>query len=344
MPLGPNDARASSRIASVRATIDASRGAASVLDVVAHLVAVQAQDPAASKLGVGVRADGLTRADVDRALNVERTVVRLWCLRGTLHLVAATDVHWLLDLVRPGLVSANRTRRRELGLDDADTQRAVKLVRRLLADGPRSRAEIAAHLAEHHIASRGQATIHVIWRAGIDGLVCYGPDRDGDETFVLLDDWIKQPPTPPEKPVVELVRRYLAAYGPAAREDFLGWSGLSRTTVDQVWREPEPSGKAPQLSCRVRLLPAFDAVWLAYRDHELLLAPEFHKRVFPGGGVIRPIVYSRGRAVGTWTKRKARSGIEVSVDLFEKLDEAALARAVAELGRFEEAPARLVGR
>ena len=55
-------------------------------------------------------------------------------------------------------------------------------------------------------------------------------------------------------------------------------------------------------------------------------------------------MYSRGRAVGTWTKRKARSGIEVSVDLFEELDEAALARAVAELGRFEAVPLRLVSR
>ena len=137
----------------------------------------------------------------------------------------------------PGLVAANRTRRRELGLDDADTQRAVKVARRLLADGPRSRAEIAAHLGAHHIASGGQATIHVVWRAGIDGLVCYGPDRDGDETFVLLDDWIKQPPTPPEKPVVELVRRYLLAYAPATRDDFVAWSGLSRKAVNPGWPE-----------------------------------------------------------------------------------------------------------
>jgi DNA glycosylase AlkZ-like len=324
--------------------LEASRGAPSVPEVVAHLVAIQAQDAAAAKLGVGVRADGLTRTDVDRALEVERSIVRTWCLRGTLHLVAATDVHWLLDLVRTGLVAANRTRRRELGLDDADTQRAVKLVHRFLADGPRSRAEIAAHLAEHRIASQGQATIHVIWRAGIDGLVCYGPDREGAETFVLLDDWIDKPQASPEQPVRELVRRYLAAYAPASSEDFVAWSGLGSKAVDHVWPEHQQPGKPPRLHARVRLLPAFDSMWLAYRDHEVLVAPEFQARVFPGGGVIRPIVYSCGRAVGTWSRRSARRAIEVGLNLFEELDEALLARAAADFSRFEAAPVRLVSR
>ncbi len=92
--------------------LDTTRGSASARAVVSHLVAVQAQDLRAATLGVGVRADGLTAADVERARNVERSIVRTWCLRGTLHLVAASDVRWLLDLVRSGLVAANRTRRR----------------------------------------------------------------------------------------------------------------------------------------------------------------------------------------------------------------------------------------
>jgi hypothetical protein len=323
---------------------------------VSHLVAVQAQDLAAATLGVGVRADALTAADVDRARNVERSIVRTWCLRGTLHLVAASDVRWLLEVVRPGLVAANRTRRRQLGLDDADTRRGVVLLRRYLADGPRTRPEIAAHLAEHGVASEGQATIHVIWRAAIDGLVCYGPDRDGESTFVLLDDWVATESlmSPREDPVGELARRYQAAYGPAEPEDFAAWSGLGRTVIDRAWTDLDAevdAGEPPALGRGVRLLPAFDAVWLAYRDHGWLVAPEFQKRLFPGGGVLRPMLFGGGRAVGTWSRRATRRGVDIGVDLFDSVDAAVAERdaavaeldaAVAELGRFLEMPARLV--
>ena len=321
--------------------LDVGRGKASVEAVVAHLVAVQAQDLAAASLGIGVRADGLTAAEVDRARNVERSIVRTWCLRGTLHLVAARDVRWLLDLVRPGLETGNRTRRQQLGLDDADTARGVALVCELLADGPSTRPEIAAQLRRHGVASEGQATIHVIWRAAIAGFVCCGPDRGSESTFVLLDEWVGQTCRPAD-PLGELVMRYRAAYGPAAQKDFAAWSGLPRKAIDRAWTDVGKAEKPPRLDRTVRLLPAYDSVWVGYRDHSLLVADEFAKRVFPGGGLIRPIVFTGGRAVGTWSRRTTRRGIDISVDLFETLDEHALSRAVIELGRFLQAPARLV--
>jgi hypothetical protein len=328
--------------------LDSSRAAASAWAVVSHVVALQAQDVPAATLGVGVRADALTASDVDRARNVERSIVRTWCLRGTLHLVAAEDVRWLLEVVRPVLVAANRTRRHGLGLTDEDTARGVALIQHFLAEGPRTRSEIAAHLADHGVASEGQATIHVIWRAAVDGLVCYGPERagDGESTFVLLDDWVPVCPAPPD-PVGLLARRYQAAYGPASAEDFAAWSGLGRRVIDRAWSEAAGASdprEPPALGVdrRVRLLPAFDAVWLAYRDHAALVAPEFQKRLFPGGGVLRPIVFRGGRAVGTWSRRTTRRGVDVRVDLFERVELPELETAVAELGRFLELPARLL--
>lgn len=165
---------------------------------------------------MAVRADNLTVAVIDHARNVERSIERLWCLRGTLHPVAANDVHWLLELVRPRLATANRRRRAELGLDDADTDRGVRVIAQSLeADGPLARAQIAERLRRSGIASEGKATIHLIWRAAIDGPVCYRPDEDGQETFVALEDWMRaQKRTTPPDPALELARRHLAAYGP----------------------------------------------------------------------------------------------------------------------------------
>ena len=330
--------------------LDTQRGPASPPNVVRHLVAVQAQDMAAAALGVAVRADNLTIAAVDNARNIERSIVRVWCLRGTLHLVAAEDVHWLLELVRPRLVTANRRRRAELGLDDADTERGVRIIEQSLdAEGPLTRAQIAQRLRRGRIASEGQATIHVIWRAAIDGLVCYGPDHEGRETFVALADWVPadKRTTPPD-PVLELARRYLVAYGPATRGDFSAWSGLPSGDVRRAWHAlrteaasvSTPYGEmllstphATPGQANVRLLPGFDGVWLGYRDHNVFVAREYQPRVFPGGGIIRALLFANSHIVGSWTRRAARQRIDVSVDLFEPLDEDALAAAVLDYGR-----------
>jgi DNA glycosylase AlkZ-like len=147
------------------------------------------------------------------------------------------------------------------------------------AEGPLTRAQIAERLRRNDIAAEGQATIHLIWRAAIDGLVCYGPEHVGDETFVALDDWLPQNKRiRPADPVLELARRYLAAYGPATREDFVVWSGLARRDVSRAWSAlrtestpvSTPYGEmlfsrqhATPAPAVARLLPSFDGLWVA---------------------------------------------------------------------------------
>jgi hypothetical protein len=94
----------------------------------------------------------------------------------------------------------------------------------------------------------------------------------------------------------------------------------------------------------VRLLPAFDSVWLAYRDHAALLDPRFTARVFPGGGVIRPVVLADSHIVGTWTRRTSRGRLDIAVDLFEDVDEHALHQAVEDVAAIHQCAARLVVR
>jgi hypothetical protein len=340
--------------------LDMQRGRQSPSNVVRHLVAVQAQDSAAAALGVAVRSDDLSIVAVEDARTLERSIVRLWCLRGTLHLVAVEDVHWLLELMRPHLATAYRRRRDELGLDDADTERGVRTIAQsLAARGPLTRAQIAEHLRRSGIAWEGQATIHLIWRAAIDGLVCYGPDQLGQETFVALDDWVAATlqRTTPTDPALELARRYLDAYGPASGADFGTWSGLPKRDAQRAWnalRSEASSVSTPYgemlLSRRhatpgdgvVYLLPGFDSIWIAYRDHEVFVSREHHRRVFPGGGIIRPLVFADGHIVGTWTRRATPRRVEISVDLFEALERDALQRAVLTYGRIAGRTAGLV--
>src|SRR5918995_7157324 len=106
--------------------------------VAAQTAGLQAHDPYATRLGVRVRSRRLTADAVAAAYAEPGVLVRTWLMRGTLHLVAAADVRWMLLLFGDRNVAANARRRAELGLDEATCGAALDALPRLLADGPLS--------------------------------------------------------------------------------------------------------------------------------------------------------------------------------------------------------------
>ncbi len=156
-------------------------------EVVRNLCGVQAQDANAAALSIGVRAEGLTAGDVALARLEERSLIRTWAMRGTLHLLAAEDIGWLLPLLAPGLIAGNARRYAELGLDADTLARSLRALQDALArEGPLTRAEIVARLAERGISLAGQARAYLVQRAALEGLICQGPDRGAEPAYVLL--------------------------------------------------------------------------------------------------------------------------------------------------------------
>jgi hypothetical protein len=347
--------------------------AATAAEVVRNLCGVQAQDANAAALSIGVRAEGLTAGDVARARLEERSLVRTWAMRGALHLLPAEDIGWLLPLLAPGLIAGNARRYAELGLDAGTLARGLRALYEALAqDGPLTRAEIVARLAEHGVPLAGQARPYLIQRAALEGLICQGPDRGAEPAYALLAGWLApdadpgaalphQAVMPREVALVELARRYRAAFGPATPPDLAAWSGLPAGELRRAWAtlkpelaqveteygpawlpkarrawldEPPPSGSP---ITAVRLLPAFDTYLLGYRTRDLTVPRAHARRVNAGGGMIHPVLLVDGQAVGTWQTQPTRGRLALIVEPFTDLPpaiSAALEAETARLARF----------
>ncbi|MDT8305616.1 MAG: crosslink repair DNA glycosylase YcaQ family protein, partial [Anaerolineae bacterium] len=196
--------------------------------VVERLVGVQAQEEAAARLAIRPRSTGLTAAGVEQARVDERTIVHTWAMRGTLHLVSAAELGWLLPLLGPHFVRGGRRRRKQLGIDGKIGRTAMRAIRELLgAEGALTRAELTTRLAARGIPTDGQAIYHLIGRAALEGILCAGAPRDSERTYALLDQWAPVTSTGEgEEQVARLAHRYLQGYGPVTVEDFAHWSGL----------------------------------------------------------------------------------------------------------------------
>ena len=331
----------------------------------AILVAVaglQAQDLPSARLGLRVRSRELTDAGVQQACQQPDRLALTWTLRGTLHLHSAADAAWLVPLFGPGAIAGDKRRMRQLGWDEANTVRGLDLLRKGLAEAAElTRPEIIRMLAQAGLPSEGQAPIHLIYRAACEGWLCYGPLREGQQTFVQVEDWIGElQPLPRQQAMGRLANRYLAAYGPATREDFASWAKLRAVDIRQGWGqlegeivELEAFGRPvwllksqlahldgmPELAQEpvARLLPRFDAILLGYASRDWLLDPAYARQVHPGGGMIRASLLVDGRLCGTWKSRALKSGLRVEVTPFEPLPENVLPPLeadVADLGRF----------
>lgn len=333
----------------------ATRPAGSVVDAVRLTTAIQAQDPAQSRLGVRSRAAGVTEADV-RAAIADRAVVRTWLMRGTVHLVTADDVRWLSALFGPALQRRFRKRWLDLGLTAEVLAPITDAIPGVLAQGPRSRKDIIAALAEQRLVPESPdpqaVATHILAHATSVGLLCRATDHGRDALFTLLNDWTAGRPDGPrgDDALAELARRYFAAFAPATAADFTTWSGLGSARALELIRDeltPVDVAGRPgfRLTCAadpepvrgtVRLVSGYDNYLVGYADRGLLLDDQHRAAVYVGG-VIKPSVLVDGRIAGIWRLARTRGTASVEVTPLRTLTarvRAAIDREIADICRF----------
>jgi hypothetical protein len=301
-------------------------------ELVKWMGAVQAQEYLGGLWAVGLRLDGGTESDVEAAI-AARTIVRTWPMRGTLHFVPAADARWMVSLLAPRMIARAAGRYRELELDDGVFGRSRDIVMRALEGGKRlTRPELYAALERGGISPAGQRGIHIIGHLAQQALLCCGPRRERQPTFVRLDEWL-----PVAKPIaraqalVTLATRYFASHGPATSQDFAWWSGLTvkeaQAAIEDAGSRLEREGpliEAPPAPARIRssttiaaLLPPWDEYVVAYKDRDAV--DHARGRANPLATVGRPLILINGRVAGSWRRTLAPTSVQVSLELWSRV-------------------------
>jgi hypothetical protein len=324
-------------------------------DVVARLVAIQAQDYRAALWAIGVRWPGSTRDAIERAI-AERTIVRTWPMRRTLHFVAATDVRWILQLLAPRMIKGAIGRMKQLELDDAIFARSRRVIEKALRDDATlTREELYSVLERAKVSPAAQRGIHILSRLSQEGFLCFASHRGTRPTFALLDAWLpKSRARSREEALAELTLRYFRGHGPATVRDLAWWAGISlgdaragaamvanelvETRIDgEPFLMARDAATAPRSKPTVHLLPGFDQYLLGYTDRRLVLDVEHATAIVPGSnGVFMPTIIAGGRVVGTWKVATTRDAIVVAPTTFAPVTERAARSLAAASKRYEE--------
>jgi hypothetical protein len=330
--------------------------------VVAWLGAMQAQDYASVKWAIGLRCCSATDAVIEQAI-VNKTIVRTWLMRGTLHVAAASDVRWMLALLAPRLIANNARRSQQLELDDATFAHSYETLTKVLQGGKQlTRAEAMLVLERAGISTTGQRGYHILRRAGQEGLICFGPIQDKQKTLVLLDEWVPHGKhMKRDEALAELAERYFRSHGPATLQDFVWWSGLrvadaraglemAKTQLDQktidgqTYWLPQNDSIPKDPSPTAYLLPAFDEYFLGYRARNAILDSKHDKQAVSSNGVVRPIIVIDGQIVGIWKRVLKKGSVIITPGPFNLLTAAeneALLLAANQYGAFLGLPMEL---
>jgi hypothetical protein len=353
------------RLARVRAAAQLLHRPDAVRDPaeVARLTAgIQAQDPPAARLSFRSRTRRLTVADVDRARTGERSLLRTWLMRKTIHIIATEDAGWMLPLFEPPIEKWSRRRLDQLGIPPRTQEQALRTIAAALDDGPLTRPEAAELVTDAGIALNAQTRLHVVGLAVTSGLALLGPDRGAQSMLVRREDWIgKPPPFDRDRALADLARRYIRAFGPATDRDFAYWSGLAlrdvRAGLDAISAELDEvrvgeermlvlGGRLPRLPRRnqVRMLGGFDTYLLGYKDRGFTTGDEHRATVSDGGGGIYPAIVRDGVVEAGWRVSRKGGGLEIAIPAsIPRHMRAAVDAEIADIARFEGAPVTLTG-
>ena len=297
-------------------------------EVVRWLGAVQAQDYLGALWAIGCRLPGATEESVERAIG-ERTIVRTWPMRGTIHFVPGEDARWMVRLMGPRVATRIQSVYRKVGLDEKVFAHSQDVVARTLEGGERrTRKDLYAQLEAEGVYTGEGRGLQIIGHLARQGLICFGPRQGRQPTFTLLDEWVPQArKLEGEEALAEIALRYFRSHGPATIRDFVWWTGLQvaeaqigieavkpqllEETIDGItyWSAEKRFGE-PVSSLDLFMLPSYDEYLVSYKDRSAALNPQY-KWLMKSENHLRSTIILDGQVMGNWKRTFEKGAVKI---------------------------------
>jgi hypothetical protein len=351
-----------------------------LVTVVGDMAGVQAQLLSAAQTSIWSRVQDLQVAQVEYAMK-KRALVKAACMRRTLFLVPGRE---LSVFVRGTSRRAEKEIRWALGkgVPERALDAAIDAALNAL-DEPSTRTEIAERasrilgvqvrayhgggwgskrkLAAVPVGNLTYPVVDLLHLVAARGVVCYGPPRGNEPTFVRAEAYIPRWKDISREQAEELLLiRYLKAFGPATAADFSLWTGMTLREAREIWARKKSSlapvsvdgwkaellredldelAQAHLQEPVIRLLPYFDTFLLGHKERDHLVGVEQHSSVYRAQGWIAPVVLVNGRVVGVWETSLEKRHLHVRVTKFEPIPQriaAGIHEEALKLGQFLE--------
>ena len=349
--------------------------------IVRDVVALHATSAVTPYLSLRARMTAFQPAQLDIELQLEHRLVKVLCMRQTVHVVEITDLHMIMAATGERLHANARRELRQLlrwsgARGPTEEQAALDRLQAAVVEvittrGPSTAAELSEAIPElrrrfHYAPGKpygGMATLGSVLlpRLTLLGLLVRGRPRgswrSNQYEYALLRDWLPRgelPSIPPDHAQAQLVKRYLAAFGPATLEDATWWAGWNKgearralLALDNAVIQLDIQGLGagfwllasdmptllstrPQDPGTVQLLPSLDGYIMGYHDRRRFLDPDHYDQVFDPSGNAFASVWLNGRVAGIW--HETDQGLELL--LWEDFAAEEVAAEAARLGSF----------
>jgi hypothetical protein len=317
-----------------------------VLAVTQAIGGVQAQVMSSAELALWARVEHLERDTVQKALWTDRTMVKSWAMRGTLHLIASNDypIYQAAASRRRNYYNGAFLKYFNITLDELKL--LFEAIGEVLRGQVLTREELGAAVAKRTGDEKYSEYVMGSWGsllkpAAYRGELCFGPSTGQRVCFTRPDEWLPEwHLVDPQVATSEVTRRFLATYGPATRDELRLWWGVYAgdankmlASLDGELSPVEIEGipawalrcdlskiEASTLGKTVRLLPAFDQyVIAAPRDCARVIPDGTKKRIYRNQGWLSPVLLVNGQMAGVWRHDRKGAKLFVQIDPFFKI-------------------------
>jgi len=335
-----------------------------LVEVVGTVCGIHAQILQAAELSLGLRVAGATRADVRAELWERRRLVMTYGTRGTLHVFPATELPMWMAAMRARGTQPSASQLAWMHLEPAQHEAIVRAIAEALDGRCLTREQLGDEVA-CRVGSWALERLFPAWggtwprwlgaigSAAVAGVLCFGPNQGSRVTFVRPDQWLDGwSEVAQEDALAEVLRRYLAAFGPATRREFAQWFALGPSAALAAWRqlgdeviEVDVEGHRTSMLAAdaalspmavhdsLRLLPQFDCYVVGgHPRHALIPALAAGRAPAYAGGWVKtarqaravlagpmPVLLIDGVVAGVWQRRRRGNRVDVRVEPFVPL-------------------------